>query len=598
MLYVRIVNANEIGIRKGGSSKRAGSFLMVSKKCLNFLPKHNPAIPDSTLNVQYISPNGQEMGLVDYVWHNKALHEEKSTRNEHRLYFSRELDPQNYIEPGDIVVMKKVNEQHFNGIKLFLFKEHRDKEYNIVLNIIGNKTHSLYDKLNIDYIDNYHFSPKDFSDSLFIDDKVSNINSNVELLSELNDEDDIITPSAASMIENLRSLGYSTEEAIADIIDNSISANATRIDISMKWHGRNSFIAIQDNGNSMDEEELIQAMRPGSKNPNAERASTDLGRFGMGLKSASFSLGTELTVFAYKNGLNSLRRWDLNYVSMLNKWKILKTQSSSSKYNYKIKDTSSSGTVILIENLDRLLSINGSGTIISDDDFYSILGKVKFHLSLVFHRYINQKKLSIYVNERKLEYFDPHFGNTDINKNYFTSINKNISISSFITPREIDLPIPTKRLLKRVIGFTQLQGIYIYREDRLISYGGWLNLGRRHSMKINDDYALGRVIVELKNSEDKNWQIDIKKSTAFPPINMLPVLNRAAETVRKLSQENIKQSRTHIKKTENYDGVWSQKETGLKVDRANSLYRILASDSQVGQKFMEYIKTLEDKIPQ
>ncbi|MFH4592157.1 ATP-binding protein [Vibrio alginolyticus] len=593
MIYVRIVNANEIGIRKGGKSKRAGSFLMVSKKCLSFLPEQNPEIPDSTIEVQYISPNGQEMGLVDYVWHNKALHEDKSTRNEHRLYFTRSLDSDSYIEPDDIVIMKRVIESNFNGLKLFLFKKEKDKEYYSIFKLISGKSHSIIEETGIDYIDNYQFSVKGLP-NVYIDDNSTSSKNIHDIPLEPSDKD-IIAPSAASMIENLRSLGYSTEEAIADIIDNSISANAINIDIEMKWHGGQSYIAICDDGHGMDEAELIQAMRPGSKNPRATRESSDLGRFGMGMKSASFSLGKELTVFTRKNGSNSLRRWDLDVVSDLNEWKVLKNQSPDSKFNY--APECSSGTVVLIESLDRMMSLNGSGNMISDEDFYSLLGKVKFHLSLVFHRYITQNKVTITINKRKISPFDPHFDCFSSEGSDKSIINDNVSISSFIVPKESDLSVPIKRKLKKEVGFNQLQGVYIYRGDRIISYGGWLNLGRRHSMKINDDYALGRVVVELENSEDKNWQIDIKKSTAHPPLNMLPSLNRAAETVRKLSLEKVKMGTSRNRKVENHEGIWSKTDNKIKVDRTNSLYRIIASDSKVGEQFIEYIKSLEEKLP-
>lgn len=269
MIYVRIVNANEIGIRKGGKSKRAGSFLMVSKKCLSFLPEQNPEIPDSTIEVQYISPNGQEMGLVDYVWHNKALHEDKSTRNEHRLYFTRSLDSDSYIEPDDIVIMKRVIESNFNGLKLFLFKKEKDKEYYSIFKLISGKSHSIIEETGIDYIDNYQFSVKGLP-NVYIDDNSTSSKNIHDIPLEPSDKD-IIAPSAASMIENLRSLGYSTEEAIADIIDNSISANAINIDIEMKWHGGQSYIAICDDGHGMDEAELIQAMQTWLQKPESNK---------------------------------------------------------------------------------------------------------------------------------------------------------------------------------------------------------------------------------------------------------------------------------------------------------------------------------------
>ena len=592
MIYVRLVNANEIGIRKGGKSKRAGSFLMVSKRCLDFLPELSPHIADDTFQIQYISPNNQNMGLVDYVWHNKALHEESSTRNEYRLYFNRELDGSNYIEPNDIVVMKRVVESNFDGIKLFLFKNKIDREYTLITDLIGSKTHALFDKINIPRIDNYQFC----SDSLNANVAIDNFNNPKAYIHEIREEElDVITPSASSMIENLRSFGYSPEEAIADIVDNSISASALHIKIEMRWHGTDSYIAIFDDGTGMTEQELIQAMRPGSKNPSLARENNDLGRFGMGLKSAAFSLGKELTVISKKNHSESIRRWSLDFVAQSNKWKVLKDKKEGS-LNTKNVD-GEVGTTVVVENLDRLLGLDGSNNIITSDDFYRIAEQISFHLSLVFHKYIESGSVAISFNDRVLKPFDPHFG---CRRDYLykhESKNDNIEICSFIVPKENDLPIPTQRLVKRTRGFTQMQGIYIYRGNRLISYGGWLNLGRRQQMKINDDYALGRVIVELTNSEDRSWRIDIKKSTAHPPLSILPALNRAAETARKASTQQVSQLTSKTKVKESFEGLWSKSDKGVQVDRGNSVYRQLASDDEVGEKFIDYIKSLEKKLP-
>src|SRR5947209_1369949 len=96
-------------------------------------------------------------------------------------------------------------------------------------------------------------------------------------------------PEASSMIETFRAIGYSIQSAVADIVDNSISAGAKNIRINFEWKGANTWLAIKDDGIGMDNDELIQAMKPGSRNPNEERSAKDLGRFGLGLKTASFS---------------------------------------------------------------------------------------------------------------------------------------------------------------------------------------------------------------------------------------------------------------------------------------------------------------------
>ena len=95
---------------------------------------------------------------------------------------------------------------------------------------------------------------------------------------------EIATPNPKSTINSYRSFGYNLSTAIADIVDNSISANSDEIYLEYKWKGSDSYILILDNGVGMNNEELVLAMTPGSKNPEEERGEKDLGRFGMGLK--------------------------------------------------------------------------------------------------------------------------------------------------------------------------------------------------------------------------------------------------------------------------------------------------------------------------
>ena len=119
-------------------------------------------------------------------------------------------------------------------------------------------------------------------------------------------------PKASAMIETLRGLGYSTGAALADIIDNSISANATTINLKFIWNGSNSAILITDDGNGMTDSGLERAMSLGAINPNANRDDGDLGRYGLGLKSASFSQCRRLTVASIKDSITSCLRWDLD----------------------------------------------------------------------------------------------------------------------------------------------------------------------------------------------------------------------------------------------------------------------------------------------
>jgi len=128
-------------------------------------------------------------------------------------------------------------------------------------------------------------------------------------------------PNAHLLLSSLRSVGYSEETALADIIDNCISASATEIRISFDWELRK--IVICDNGYGMTEEILLESMKIGSADPNEPRSRDDLGRFGMGMKTAAFSLGKRLTVVSKENGNVSNACWDLERIEKFNQWKML-----------------------------------------------------------------------------------------------------------------------------------------------------------------------------------------------------------------------------------------------------------------------------------
>ncbi len=130
------------------------------------------------------------------------------------------------------------------------------------------------------------------------------------------------TPHAASLIQSLRDIGYSCETAVADIIDNSITAGAKTVEILSDASGDDLALAVLDDGTGMTRTELIEAMRPGSRNPLSDRAANDLGRFGLGLKSASFSQCKRLTVVTRKDGQTLGATWDLDFVATTNRWEI------------------------------------------------------------------------------------------------------------------------------------------------------------------------------------------------------------------------------------------------------------------------------------
>jgi hypothetical protein len=178
-------------------------------------------------------------------------------------------------------------------------------------------------------------------------------------------------PEAASMIETFRAIGYNLETAIADIIDNSITACANTITIQRYWKGGTSAITIKDNGKGMTNDELIHAMRPGSQNPLADRDPKDLGRFGLGLKTASFSQCRKLTVISKKNNEVSYWTWDLDFVAETQKWNII--HWCPEEYKNALDDIDT-GTIVIWSELDRVIPI--------DTDEKDEIAKEKFSASL------------------------------------------------------------------------------------------------------------------------------------------------------------------------------------------------------------------------
>src|SRR5262245_18928842 len=102
-------------------------------------------------------------------------------------------------------------------------------------------------------------------------------------------EYDDVPPNAPSLVNSMCASGYDLDSAVADIIDNSISARATSVRIIVHEDGESSWIAIADDGWGMDDETLRNAMTFGCIDPEEARAPDDLGRFGLGLKTASLS---------------------------------------------------------------------------------------------------------------------------------------------------------------------------------------------------------------------------------------------------------------------------------------------------------------------
>jgi len=320
-------------------------------------------------------------------------------------------------------------------------------------------------------------------------------------------------PEPASMIETFRAIGYSIETAIADIVDNSISAESENVWISFEWKGSETWIAIEDDGFGMTNDELIQAMRPGSKNPLDERGISDLGRFGLGLKTASFSQCRKLSVISKKKNSDVyFRTWDLNFVNQIGRWELIKYIPDNG-YQHK-PDKLVCGTTVIWNEIDRLVNNNKREDNRALNKFLLTMEQVKKHLSIVFHRFIESRSINIFFQGRKVEAWDPFLINESATQGFPEEIMQNgkVIVRGFVLPHKSKISEETYHVAEGIKGWNEHQGFYIYRNERLLIAGDWLGLYRKEP-----HFKLARIQIDITSSSDAQWQIDIKKSVARLP---------------------------------------------------------------------------------
>ena len=371
-------------------------------------------------------------------------------------------------------------------------------------------------------------------------------------------------PFAPFLIESMRSLGYSFETAIADLIDNSISANSKNIELFL-LDEINPYLIVLDDGCGMLNEELVEALRYGSRSPLDKRAEIDLGRFGLGMKSASLSQCRKLTVASKKNGEISCYSWDIDYINEKQNWVLLEFNQEEILKLPKIEKLleKEHGTYLLLQNFDRISS-STKDLITTLNNYMSLTEE---HISLVFHRFLD-KKTSIYINNNKIIPKDPF-----LTKNEGTQIlkeeniivnNQPIKVQPYILPH---LTKMTREDIKKAGGKDDLknsQGFYIYRNKRLIIYGTWFRLYRKEELT-----KLARIIVDIPSELDYMWSIDIKKSSA----NLPDIIKKSLYNCIDQSSGLSTKVHTYRGKQRKYDGinyVWNREEDRDK----KALYRI------------------------
>jgi Histidine kinase-, DNA gyrase B-, and HSP90-like ATPase len=365
---------------------------------------------------------------------------------------------------------------------------------------------------------------------------------------------DIAEPRASAMVESLRAFGYNMQTAIADLIDNSISAGAKNVWLRFCWDGANSHVSIRDDGHGMTETQLIDAMRPGSQSPMMEREPDDLGRFGLGLKTASFSQCRRLTVASRsENHQVVTRRWDLDYVNQVDEWRLLRSPAEGSAEKLNTLESMIHGTIVLWECLDRVVGEAKTNDQKAQDDFFETIEVVENHLAMVFHRFLEKRdRLKIWIGQHPIESWNPFLPDAQTTQflpvELLTFKDEIVTVQPYVLPHHSKITPDTYKKAAGVNGWNAQQGFYVYRNERLLVAGDWLSLGYHK----DEHYKLARIQVDLPNSMDSDWNIDVKKSRARPPASLKAELKRIARLTRHRAAE-IYRHRGKVLARENAD---------------------------------------------
>ncbi len=410
-----------------------------------------------------------------------------------------------------------------------------------------------------------------------------------------------------SLAESLRSFGYDLQTALADLVDNSISAGAKRIDLDFEWNGDESRILLLDDGFGMDELTLVEAMRPGTTSPRDERKSTDLGRFGLGLKTASFSQARKFTVYTKPKKKDLFWRcWDLDFIEQKEKWLLLRGDSVFIQEDAEKLSNQKSGTLVVWDKLDRVVGDISEASSRDKKYFMNCAEDTKGHLAMTFHRFMESPKgLTIYLNGRKIKPWNPFVKHSATQMETEEPIiykNQRITVTPYILPHHSKFATKEEyNDASGIKGWNAHQGFYVYRNKRLLVAGDWLGVGGQQE----EHAKLARIQLDIPNELDDAWKLDVKKSKAVPVAALRPFLSGIARRVRgkatniyrhrgKIVQRDIESVSTF---------VWQEKrargKTRYSVNLKHPSLLSLMETLSVGQKkeFRNVLKLMEETIP-
>jgi hypothetical protein len=429
----------------------------------------------------------------------------------------------------------------------------------------------------------------------------------------------LLPPAPSASIEAYTGVGYTLKTSLADLIDNSITAQAKNIWLDFYWDGVDSTISVLDDGIGMDEAELSEAMRPGGKNPIEVRDKSDLGRFSLGLKTASWAQCRCLSVYSKKklHDIHSMS-WDLDYVTLHNEWRAFNDLSYDNNDLVKLSELNS-GTFIKWTKLSSPLFKELVQSANSRDLFNEHIEEIQIYLGMIFHRFIqgaannnsNKGPISLFVNGYKIEPWDPFVCSNNV-KASSTPLEPQDYLGNLITIKGYVMPHKDRLSEKEIAkgggpsGWLEQQGFYVYRADRLLVAGSWLGLGVPKKWQKDEQYKLARIAIDIPNSVDKEWSLDIKKSMANPPPQLRQKLTICATTVRDEARQTFvargKYGRRPERRPLSLEPVWIRSDRdqmiGYRVSKSHPLIADFKKKlGPLSEDFEVILRLLQESIP-
>lgn len=352
-------------------------------------------------------------------------------------------------------------------------------------------------------------------------------------------------------MESLRDIGYELTSAVADLVDNSLDADATQVEITVGFEGADSWIRIADDGTGMLASRMNEAMRYGS---DREYDTDDLGKFGLGLKTASLSQCRRLTVATRTNSDRreiEIRRWDLEHVHDEDRWELLRLSTREARAELLAPLHDRVGTVVMWERLDRILSYKLPSGMAAENGLIALCREIEEHLSMVFHRFLAGRAsrplpFAILVNGNPIEPWDPYAvdepATQRLDRQTVTLRHEGrslpIRIQAYILPNQMQFS--SQRAWEEAAGpkkWNRQQGFYIYRGDRMIQSGGW------NRLRTPDEHTkLARVAVDIPPAADAAFEVNVSKMRLLIPSSIRPDLKALASAVASRAQSAYRQS--------------------------------------------------------